>query len=165
MEPVASQYENCTFKKVLIKYLLEQENWISGSVLGMTSFGPKKKKNSSCSIFPGAQKRTLSPNISLLILFSFSLACILLTHFLIYLLWIAQWVASFLESESLLGDAVLKQKCTQTPRPTAAKKSPFCNPVWWIRSFYSSMPECSGLIKTWAIKECSWQQAGSLQSD
>lgn len=40
----ATQYENWTFKEVLIKCLLEQGNWISGGVLGMTSFGPKKKK-------------------------------------------------------------------------------------------------------------------------
>jgi hypothetical protein len=66
-----------------MKYLLGQEHWISGGVLGMTSFGQKKKKKSSCSIFPGAQQSTPSSNKGLLILFSFSQACILLGHFLI----------------------------------------------------------------------------------
>lgn len=126
----------------------------------MTSFGPKK--NSSCCIFPGAQKSTLSPNTSLLILFSFSLTCTLLTHFLIYFLWIAQWAASFLESQSLLGDAVWKQERTLTPRPSAAKKSPLCNPVCWVRTLRSACQQCSGPINTQAFKECSWHAGWQL---
>lgn len=82
-----------------------------------------KEKKSSCSIFPEAGK-ALWAHSSPLIWFSFSQACILLTHFLIYPFWIAQWVASFLGSKNLLGDAVSEQKCTQTPNPSAGKKSP-----------------------------------------
>ena len=56
-----------------------------------------------------------------------------INHFLSYSPRMAQWVASFLEGEHLLGDAEWGQKCSLAPRP-AHQEKPRCGPAWWSRS-------------------------------
>lgn len=162
VELVARQYENWTFKKVLIKYLLEQESWISGGVLGMTSFGPKKK---NLVLFFLEPRKALSAQTSALNLIFFFASVYFINPF------------SHLPTlNSSVGSILLRkwkppwryraeQKCTPRPRPGAAKKSPSVILSGESTQWIPACQECSGLIKTCAVKECSWEQAGSLRRD